>query len=184
MARVASSRLTRIVEELSSGTLVRARFGEIRRCALSCQPTPQFSNRVGGPRGVNKDSPRVSDVLIPAEPASKSGRTRHNSSFATLAGLTITYSPPHPPFPLSFPSLVLPLNFVSRVCRYLTLYNSETSVNPHTFASPEYFVPPISYPRYTTRKRSKWTRDNRGNVTYLINYSPNAAANLLNKSKG
>lgn len=45
--------------------------------------------------GVNKDSPRVSDVLIPAEPASKSGRARHNSSFAALAGITITYSP-HP----------------------------------------------------------------------------------------
>ena len=35
---------------------------------------------------------RVSRVLIPAEPVGKSSQAAHNSSFARLAGITVTYS--------------------------------------------------------------------------------------------
>jgi len=58
-------------------------------------------------RRVNKDGPRVRGVLIPAEPASKSGRARHNSSFARLAGITVTY--------FLSPSSSFSPNFISRV---------------------------------------------------------------------
>lgn len=63
---------------------------------------------------VNKDGPCVRGVLIPAEPASKSGRARHNSSFTRLAGITVTYF--LSPFSSFSP------NFISYVYRCLALY--------------------------------------------------------------
>lgn len=86
---------------------------------------------------VNKDGPYVSGVLIPAEPASKSGRARHNSSFARLAGITVTY--------FLSPSPSFSPNFISRVCRcWLYIVQPSPRVCIHVFRRAEYFAPPIS----------------------------------------
>lgn len=117
---------------------------------------------------VNKDGPRVRGVLIPAEPASKSGRARHNSSFARLAGITVTYF--LSPFSSFSP------NFISRVCRCLVLYSLvlySKHLHGFVFRRAEYFTPPIS-PLVCETKKGEVAEIN-GNTTCLNNYSLNAA---------
>lgn len=121
---------------------------------------------------VNKDGPRVRGVLIPAEPASKSGRARHNSSFARLAGITVTYF--LSPFPSFSP------NFISRVCCCLALYSANISAGPYLR------LPASRIFRTTNFALGTWdettggsSREIDGNSTCLNNYSLSVATLLV-----
>lgn len=136
----------RIVEGLIRHTCMSetddAKLDDAHYHASQCR---QFRNRVGGPRGVNKDGPRVSGVLIPAEPASKSRRARHNSSFARLAGITVTYLPP--------PTLYH---------AYAAVWHYITQTSPRESAPTSSDKPNIPrhqlHPRSTGRERSRRTK--------------------------
>lgn len=132
---------------------------------------------------VNKDGPRVSGVLIPAEPASKSGRAWHNSSFARLAGITVTY--------FLSPSPSFSPNFISRViCRCLALYSTDISAGLYPRLPTSRIFRTTNFALAMRNERGGSSREIDGNITCLNNYSlsavtlfvPTAESNI-NKGK-
>lgn len=119
---------------------------------------------------VNKDGPYVSGVLIPAELASKSGRARHNSSFARLAGITVTY--------FLSPSPSFSPNFIC-VCRCLALYSAAISAGLYPRLPTSRIFRITNFALGTRNERGGSSREIDGNITCLNNYSLSAATLLV-----